>query len=64
MADAPSCCPAGAICAKCCKHFFECLQYINNDEIKDAIPPIGLRVLFRVDGVEGGLNRIFLCYLK
>jgi len=27
--------------------FYECLQYINDDEIKEAIPPIGLRVLFR-----------------
>jgi len=36
---------------------YEWLQFINNDEIKDAIPPIGFRVLFRVDGVEGGLNK-------
>ncbi|XP_070854428.1 STE20-related kinase adapter protein stlk isoform X2 [Drosophila suzukii] len=28
--------------------FYECLQFINDDEIKEAIPPIGLRVLFRV----------------
>jgi len=36
---------------------YECLQYINIDEIKDAIPPIGLRVLFMVDRVEGSLNK-------
>ncbi|XP_070854437.1 uncharacterized protein Stlk isoform X11 [Drosophila suzukii] len=32
----------------CAGVFYECLQFINDDEIKEAIPPIGLRVLFRV----------------
>jgi len=36
---------------------YECLQYINDDEIKEAIPPIGFRLLFRVVGVDGGLNK-------
>ncbi|XP_041564659.1 uncharacterized protein LOC121467347 isoform X3 [Drosophila elegans] len=26
---------------------FDCLEFITVEEIKDAIPPIGIRVLFR-----------------
>jgi len=45
---------------------YVCLQYINNDEIKEAIPPIGLRVLFRVRLTEWREVHIgiILCYLK